>query len=45
MNFKSNEVFSFMPCESVSKNSPRSMYQNCNMAPRLQGQNFRDSIV
>ena len=35
MNLKSNEVFSFMPCESVSKNSPRSMYQNCNMAPRL----------
>ena len=35
MNLKSNEVFSFMPCESVSKNSPRSMYENCNMAPRL----------
>ena len=35
MNLKSNEVFNFMPSESVSKNSPRSMYQNCNMAPRL----------
>ena len=37
MNLKSNEVLS----ESVSKNSPRSMYQNCNMAPRPQGQNCK----
>ena len=35
MNSKSNEVFNFMPSKSVSKNSPRSMYQNRNMAPRL----------
>ena len=32
-----------MPSESFSKNSPRSMYQNCNMAPRLWGQNCKFS--
>ena len=35
MNSKSNEVFNFMPSKSVSKSNPCSMYQNCNMAPRL----------
>ena len=35
MNLKSNEVFNFTPSETVSKNSARSMYQNCNMALRL----------
>ena len=35
MNSKINEVFNFMPSKSVSKKSPRSMYQNCNMTPRL----------
>ena len=32
-----------MPSNLVSNNSPRSMYENCNMAPRLQGQNCKFS--
>ena len=35
MNSKSNELFNSMPSKSVSKSNPRSLYENCNMAPRL----------
>ena len=43
MYLKSNLVFNFMPPNSVSKNSPRSMYQNCNIKKKKKKQKKKNT--